>query len=260
MHGGSSIPLTPLRERWYGIGVKRPRLRPLLPELDPTGFPAFRDRILEAEADGPTHVLRRYPGYPRVELPRPRHRRLPRFDDVVARRRTSRAFEPRQPDARALSSWLELGHGVTGPDGRGPTASAGNLQAVQLVLVPLCPGWLEAGAYHYDREQHGLARIAQDTGDWNDAVPSLSQGPGAPLLVVLAGEETAVAQKYGERGLRFLLLEAGQVLQSLGLAAAAGGLSVTPMGGYFEGQVHARTGLGPDDLILAVAVAGPPAK
>ncbi|MEM7151647.1 MAG: nitroreductase family protein [Myxococcota bacterium] len=240
--------------------MKRPRLRPLLPELDPTSFPAFRDRILEAEADAPSHAVRRYPGFPRVELPRPRHRRLPRFDDVVTRRRTCRAFEPRLPDAKALSAWLELGHGVTGPDGRGPTPSAGNLQAVQLVLVPLCSGWLGAGAYHYDRGQHGLARIGDGAPDWNEVVPSLSQAPGAPLLVVIAGEETAVAHKYGERGLRFLLLEAGQVLQSLGMAAAAGGLAVTPMGGFFEGQVHAHTGLGADDLVLATAVAGIPAR
>jgi SagB-type dehydrogenase family enzyme len=40
--------------------------------------------------------------------------------------------------------------------------------------------------------------------------------------------------KYGLRGYRFTLLEAGHVVQNLQLAAAASGLGCLPIGGFFD--------------------------
>ena len=43
--------------------------------------------------------------------------------------------------------------------------------------------------------------------------------------------------KYGDRGYRFVLLEAGHLAQNACLAAAALGLAAAPIGGYFDRDV-----------------------
>lgn len=231
-----------------------------LTELRPSSFPAFRDSILSAEARGEAHALRSYPGYPRILLPRPRRRRLVAFDAVVAARRSAWQLRDAQPDAKALGRVLHLAHGLTGPEGRGPAPSAGNLQAIELYLITLSPGWLAPGGYHYDRGEHALARVAEggDREALAPAVPSLRQVEGGGFLVVLAGDLGRAAAKYRERGARFLLLEAGHVMQGLCLAAASAGLAVVPIGGLFEAELAARLALPEGDAVLHVGVLGAP--
>lgn len=231
-----------------------------LTELRPSSFPAFRDSIIAAEARGASHALRSYPGYPKVPLPRPRRRALTSFDAIVLNRRTARGLAAAQPDAKALGRILYLGHGVTGPDGRAPAPSAGNLQAVELHLITLAPGWLPAGAYHYDRNGHHLARLADggDRGSLAAHVPSLAQIEGGGLLLVLAGDLERAAAKYRERAARFLLLEAGHVMQSLCLSAASVKHGVVPIGGYFEAALAERLVLPETDVVLYAAILGAP--
>lgn len=231
-----------------------------LTELRPSSFPAFRDGILAAEARGVAHALRGYPGHPQIALPRPRRRALASFDAIVLSRRCARALAAAQPDAKTLGRILYLGHGVTGPDGRGPAPSAGNLQAVELYLITLAPGWLPAGAYHYDRNGHHLSRVTEGgrREDLAPHVPSLSQVEGGGLLLVLAGDLGRAEAKYRERAGRFLLLEAGHVMQSLCLAAASVKHGVVPIGGYFEAALAERLVLPETDVVLYAAVLGAP--
>src|SRR5206468_2967751 len=109
----------------------------------------------------------------------------------------------------------------------------------ELYLVPLEPGWLGQGAYHYDRQGHCLARVVAEAPRprWADLVPSLGLVEGGALLWVLVGDVGRVRRKYGERSLRFLLQESGHLMQTLCLASASLGLATVPMGGYLERAV-----------------------
>ena len=62
--------------------------------------------------------------------------------------------------------------------------------------------------------------------------------------------------KYGDRGLRFLLLEAGHLMQNLCLASASLGLATTPLGGYFEADLAQRLTLPPTDEVLYLGLCG----
>src|SRR4051794_31087446 len=121
-------------------------------ELDRTSYPAFRDAVLQAEArgDAAPQEPRCYPGYPRVALERVCPRWWPSLDRALARRRSVRRLSTRQPSRRRLSRLLQISHGLTGPHWSGPTPSSGGLQALELYLATLAPGWLEEGVYHYD--------------------------------------------------------------------------------------------------------------
>jgi SagB-type dehydrogenase family enzyme len=63
--------------------------------------------------------------------------------------------------------------------------------------------------------------------------------------------------KYGLRGYRFALLEAGHVVQNLVLAATALGLPALPLGGWYDRRVDELVGAdGLDEATVYVVLLG----
>jgi SagB-type dehydrogenase family enzyme len=236
---------------------------PLL-ELDAASYPEWRDRIAAAELSGEAlpGPPRSYPGYPRWPLERLRPRLWGSLDRVLGRRRCQRDLSTALPSRRILSRLLQAGHGVTGLLSAGPVPSAGGFQALELYLVVFGLDWLPAGIYHYDRAGNHLSQVAAGASraDWGRRVPSLGQVRGGALLWVLAGDAGRVARKYGERAVRFLLQEAGHLMQNLCLLSESLGLATIPLGGYFERDIARRLVLPRSDLVLYVGVCGKAVK
>lgn len=229
-------------------------------ELDRTTFPEWRERILEAgagEGEGEQPV-RSYPGYPRWPLPRSRPRLWPALDRVLLQRRCARRLGTALPTADVLGRLLHFSHGVTGEGQRGPVPSAGSLQGLELYLVVFESAWLPAGLYHYGRAGHVLAQIAPAAprAAWLTFVPALGLVEGGAVLWIVVGDAQRVQAKYGERGLRFLLLEAGHLMQNLCLLSASLGLSTVPLGGYLEQEIAGAFALPAGDRVLDVGVVG----
>jgi len=125
-------------------------------------------------------------------------------------------------------------------DSRG-VPSAGGL--FPLELYPLIHSTLgvEEGLYHYNPIAHQLEplRMATRVGDlsrWLLAQPFLE---GANLIVFIAAVFERTLRKYGPRGYRYILLEAGHVAQSICLLAQEAGLATLCVGGYLDGDLNA---------------------
>jgi SagB-type dehydrogenase family enzyme len=228
-------------------------------EMDRTRLPEFLERAARFPTDMEGLEPRRHPGVPVVPLRRLRPRRLVSLDATLARRRSAVRLGAAAADPDALSRLHQFAHGVTGAHGRGPSPSAGGLQGVELYEVHWAAGGpLPPGLYHYDREGHHLSRLAEGATrtDWEERVPSLRNFEGGGWLWVLAGDGARVSAKYGERGLRFLLLEAGHLMQNLCLLSASLGLATVPLGGFFEREIARAFGLPATDGVLYVGVCG----
>ena len=223
-------------------------------ELDDTTFPAWRDAVAAHEPGA--IEPRSYPGYPRIALP---PRKSQRFSMTLERAlvtRRSGELGTTLPDTPTLGRILGLAHGITADHARGPTPSAGGLQALELYVVAWS-SWL-VGWYHYDRAAHALARIAEAaTRDAVAAVvPSLVPLAGGALAWIVVGDHARVQARYTTRADRFLLLEAGHLMQNLCLAATAHDLSTVPLGGFFERSIARILQLPRGDKVLAVGVLG----
>ncbi|MBI3099538.1 MAG: SagB/ThcOx family dehydrogenase [Planctomycetes bacterium] len=229
-------------------------------ELDRTSYPEFRDRIARVEAAGVIHEARSYAGYPKVEMPRTRPRRLTSLEATLRARRSHRQLSPVLPPVDAVARILEHSHGVNAGLDRGPVPSGGGLQALELYVVSWAEGWLETGAYHYDRRGHHLSRIVDgaDRERWAGWIPSMIQFTGGGLLWVLVGDGARVERKYGPRARRFLLLEAGHLMQNLCLVSESLGLCTLPLGGFFERDVARELRLPEADVVLYLGVCGRP--
>lgn len=227
-------------------------------ELDPTTLPAWREAIGRFDdADPVDHAPRSYPGYPRWQLPPVKRRWRSSLDRALTGRRSYRMLGHELPTAHQLGRICGLAHGVCGDAGRGPVPSAGGLQALELYLAVLTPSWLPAGVYHYDRAAHALAGIA-DLLD-PDQLPSLITVSGGALIWLVVGDGARASAKYGARGLRFLLVEAGHLMQNLCLVSADTGLATVPLGGFFERPLARALQLPPTDEVLYAGICGRPA-
>jgi SagB-type dehydrogenase family enzyme len=80
--------------------------------------------------------------------------------------------------------------------------------------------------------------------------------PGAPLLWLIVGDGARAGRKYGDRAARFLLLEAGHLMQNLCLLSTTLGLCTVPLGGFFEEELRRLLDLPGTDEVLYVGACG----
>ncbi len=188
-----------------------------LTELDRTNWTELRDQILHFAPDEPHLEPRSYPGYRRFPLDSVGARLWPALDRVLRSRRSARQLGTGLSARKTLSRLLYFAHGSQDALWRGPTPSSGGLQSLELYLVNFSADWLSAGLYHYDRAGHHLSQVAAEAkrADWQSLVPSLTLVDGGALLWILVGDGARIEKKYGARGYRFLLLEAGHLMQNL---------------------------------------------
>jgi SagB-type dehydrogenase family enzyme len=157
---------------------------------------------------------------------------------VLCGRRSWRAFRSAPIPLAQLGSLLRAAYGVTAADEWAVRAapSGGALYPLELYPLAVQGGDLPVGVYHYDPFRHALETLRS-----RSAGEELRQALVHPELAEHAGLFVAVTAmfwrtrfKYGLRGYRFALLEAGHVVQNLLLAATALGLGAVPVGGYYD--------------------------
>jgi SagB-type dehydrogenase family enzyme len=229
-----------------------------LTELDRASWPEIRAQILHFEHDEALGEPRSYPGYPHWPLEPVRARLWPPLDRALRARRSQRRLGTALPSRRTLSRLLFFAHGVHDTRGRGPTPSSGGLQSLELYLANFSAGWLPGGVYHYDRAGHQLTQIAATAprSSWQAMAPSLPLVEGGALVWVLVGDGARITQKYGPRGYRFLLLEAGHLMQNLCMLSASLGLATVPLGGFFEAEIARTLVLPTTDAVLYLGIGG----
>ncbi len=208
---------------------------------------------------------RHYPGAPRTALVGPDDPIAGSFTEAVDERRSARAFTSAPLTRRDLGRLLWSSAAVRGlarVEGEWyetrPTPSAGALHPLELFLsAPRLEG-LAPGRYHYDPQAHEIERLGDgpDPGALAEAAfaqPALEQ---AALVLAVTGVPARSMWKYGQRGYRFMLLEAGHLAHQLCLAAGALGLGSLLVGGFVDEEVHQLFGLAETDLALCLVALG----
>lgn len=202
------------------------------------------------------HASRRNPHLPGVSLAPPLRPDCPLWR-ALELRRSSREFARRPLGVRPLATLLDAACGVR--EGRRTIPSGGALYPLELFVAARRVAGLRCGVFRYDAELHALERHA--SGDPWPAFLSASPAPelvdeaAAALLVLAVFGRTRF--KYGLRGYRFALLEAGHLAQNVVLAAAALGVAALPFGGYYDAELDGLVGAdGVEESVVYAVVVG----
>ncbi len=186
-------------------------------------------------------------------LPPPRRPEVVLWD-AICERRSQRAFSAAALAGDELSALLQAGYGVThvleSPEGAQAlplraVPSGGALYPLDVFAAVLRVDGLDPGLYHFDPLSPGLEVVR--TGLDAAEVAALSTYPeivaGCAALLVVAAIFGRTRFKYGLRGYRFALLEAGHLGQNIVLAATALGLACVPLGGFYDRLTDTFLGL-----------------
>lgn len=195
-----------------------------------------------APADVRDVVFKAYPRFSTVPLPPPGPPPELSLAEALRCRRSGREPSPEPLDGQLLSTLLHwsVGHHEHGSAGektvRRHYPSAGARFPVELYLAAMrCRGAPE-GVYHVATPPRVLERLRSP-----DRLPDeitrifgydWIRHARAVLLLTAMIDRTAV--KYGSRGYRYALLEAGHAAQNICLVATALGVGTAPVGGFAD--------------------------
>jgi SagB-type dehydrogenase family enzyme len=175
--------------------------------------------------------------------------------EALRTRRSERTFGAGAVTLVELATVLHAGYGVTHPAGIDDpqplrtAPSGGALYPLEVYVVPARVEDTEPGLYHLDPlrhvlEAHSLGAAPLEALESAAIYPEIVAGCAATLLVT--GMFWRSRFKYGLRGYRFVLLEAGHLVQNVLLMCGALRLAAVPLGGFYDRSV--------DDLLGADGV------
>jgi SagB-type dehydrogenase family enzyme len=208
------------------------------------------------------------PARPGIGVPLPERRPLAiALDDALERRASCRRFSGEPLPIDVVATLLAAAYG-TGPevdvDGATfpsrPVPSAGATYPLELHLVARSVTGVEPGSYRYVPGEHALAPTGSAAGfdalaDVFLAQPYLTD---ASAILVLAGILERTTVRYGDRGYRYVLFEAGHAAQNVALAAAALETGALSLGGFIDEALAGFVSLRPDAVPLYAVAVGPP--
>jgi SagB-type dehydrogenase family enzyme len=175
-------------------------------------------------------------------LPKPSFDGKVSVEKAIKERRTIRDFRERSLTINHISQLLWAAQGITDPkEGKRAAPSGGALYPLDIYLVigeNRAEG-MEAGVYHYLPEVHSILLISK--GDRRKEIASASLWQmwmaKAPVIFIITAEYRRITGKYGERGVRYALIEVGHVGQNLFLQAEALGLGAGIVGAFNDADV-----------------------
>jgi SagB-type dehydrogenase family enzyme len=195
-----------------------------------------------------------------VRLPPPPARGEAALEDLLRDRRSVREFTRAPLTSDQISRLLWSAQGVTSEEGERTAPSAGALYPLEVYLVAGNVQDLPTGVYHYDPGRHALEPGISGDLRKELAAAALDQScvEDGAAVIVLAAVYERTTRKYGERGRRYVHVEAGHAAQNVCLEAVALGLGSVPVGAFDDERVRRSLGMPADHRPLYLLPVGKP--
>jgi SagB-type dehydrogenase family enzyme len=175
-----------------------------------------------------------------VTLPEPRTEGDVSVEEALSARRSVRVYAEVPLTLADAGQVLWAAQGVTDDRGYRTAPSAGGLYPLEVYLVAGSVMDLEPGVYHYRPGEHLLVRV--DAGDRRAALQAAAVNQtsvaDAPATIVVAAVPERTTAKYGERGMRYVSMEAGHAAENVYLQAEAIDLATVVIGAFDEDGVR----------------------
>jgi len=183
------------------------------------------------------------------------------LEACIKGRRTVRSFSPDPLTGQQFAQLLWAAQGITDDGGiKRAAPSAGALYPLDLYAVLGDAGveGFQAGVYHYNPGPHAVSLIAKGDLRGEIARHSLSQMwmASPPLTLVITAAYDRITPKYGRRGIRYAMIEAGHVGQNLFLQAQALGLSAGIVGAFKDQAIIQTLHIPPSQEPLLIMPVG----
>jgi SagB-type dehydrogenase family enzyme len=188
------------------------------------------------------------------------------FEQVLRKRRSTRSFTDRPFRYEVLTQLVGCAYGSTSRTGTMrvlASPSAGALYPIDLHIILLNTSDAQPGHYYYNHFS-GHMELIREGRFLEDIVATqvhenrmLVRESAAVLVMSAVFDRTC--RKYGDRGYRYVLLDAGHLCQNLWLTATCLGLGFVSIGGFYDRLINQLVGLDDEnEACLYMAATGWP--
>jgi SagB-type dehydrogenase family enzyme len=222
----------------------------------------YEPYVQELMRNAPLHLT----DLPRVPLPPARPAVNMSVEEAITNRVSGRNYATTPLGGEQLAALLYLANAVRrseAADGANwyqrNVPSSGNLGSIEIYPVIMNVAGMAPGIYHFDSVQHDLAQLrAGQFSTWlREYVFLQLEFSEAAVALVLTGAVARLTAKYGLRGYRMALLDAGHVSENIYLAATGLGLHVCATAGFIDDELDEALGLdGLETTTLIVLLVG----
>jgi SagB-type dehydrogenase family enzyme len=178
-----------------------------------------------------------------ITLPKPNQKGPMPLEKTIAARRSHRDFSPQPLTLEQISQLVWAAQGQNTISRYRTAPSAGATYPLELFVVS------GEGLFHYLPAKHSLEKLSDQ--DLRTTLTSAGWGQNfieeAPLTLVFAAEFARTTRRYGERGIRYVYMEAGHAAQNVHLQAESLGLGSVAVGAFDDASVSKVLSL-PDHL------------
>jgi len=168
-----------------------------------------------------------------INLPRPNQDGSMSLEKAIAVRRSRRNFSPKSLTLEQIGqlAWAAQGQDVSSK--YRTTPSAGATYPLELFMVT------DDGFFHYLPSKHALEKLTDE--DLRAELAKAAWGQGfvedAPVTLVFVAEFSRTTNRYGNRGVRYVYMEAGHAAQNVHLQAESLGLGSVAVGAFDDSSV-----------------------
>ncbi len=213
-----------------------------------------------------------------IKLPTPREIKLS-VGNAIKQRRSIRDFAEISVPLDYISSLLYYGNGVSGEmnitgvhsEFLAPLTiklrtapSGGALYPVDIYLIALNVKNLEMGLYLYNPPTHSLIKTNREitlekVKECYAISEEILKVGSASFIFVFVGKLWKTLRKYGNRGLRYIFIEAGEIGENIHLAAQGLRLGTVDVAGFYDPDLEHLLGIdGISEHILNTILGGFP--
>jgi len=185
------------------------------------------------------------------------------LDEAIASRRSVRSYSGESVTLGELATLLRAAQGITGT-GLLPlraVPSAGATYPLTILVAAARVDSLPSGVYRYDPAEDSLEPVSGGdclAGLRDAALDQPCVGSGALVLAIVA-DYSVTTSVYGDRGIRYVDMEAGHASQNVYLQCAALGLGTVAVGAFLDDEVSSLLDLPPEETPLILMPVGRPA-
>ncbi len=194
-----------------------------------------------------------------IKLPQPRFSSDVSVEEALLKRRSVREYKDEPLTIAEISQILWSAQGITERRMGFRTApSAGALYPLEVYIVIGKVKDLVPGVYKYRPESHDIVLISSGDKRIDLYRVSLMQDciKNAPVVLVISAIFERTTRKYGERGIRYVYMEAGHSAQNVYLQCESLGLGTVVVGAFDDEGVRRVLNLGKGETPLYLIPVG----
>lgn len=175
-----------------------------------------------------------------IELPEPSLDGKISLKRALTQRKSIRSFSNRMLSKNKISTLLYFSSGLIKANSKLPRRfypSAGARYPLEVYLISI-NSELPRGLYHYYIKSNSLEKLLTFNRFDFDRYYNQKWIKRSSCLIIITAIFERTTIKYGDRGYRFILMEAGHLAQNINLISSALNISCCAIGGYIDDNIN----------------------